>query len=167
MNKPKFPTEAIIFMYIEKHLTMREIADMIGISKAAVSARLRKANIDIKLGEHVRLVCTYCEKEFTRPRSRVRKNKEKQYNYYCSSSCYYYSIHNSNYIQWRHGQRIAKSIVSRFFTLTSGQIIHHRDGNNGNNSLNNLMVFASQSDHLRWHRGKNKPKPLWDGAKIS
>lgn len=40
--------------------------------------------------------------------------------------------------------------------LLPGEIIHHIDGNRRNNSLDNLMVFNSQGDHVVWHARKRK-----------
>lgn len=36
-------------------------------------------------------------------------------------------------------------------TLTSEDIIHHRDGDRSNNDINNLFRFYSTSDHMKYH----------------
>lgn len=33
--------------------------------------------------------------------------------------------------------------------LEPGEVIHHKDGNPGNNAIENLELFASQADHIR------------------
>ncbi len=31
--------------------------------------------------------------------------------------------------------------------------MHHEDGNNENNVINNLWAFKTQAEHMRYHRG--------------
>lgn len=53
-------------------------------------------------------------------------------------------------IHGRHTHRIvAEQMLGR--PLKEGEVVHHIDGNKQNNSPENLMVFASQSDHAKWH----------------
>lgn len=37
--------------------------------------------------------------------------------------------------------------------LKKGEVVHHKDKNRENNSFNNLMVFASNGDHVSFHNG--------------
>lgn len=37
--------------------------------------------------------------------------------------------------------------------LKKGEVVHHRDENPANYNQNNLMVFRSQADHVRYHHG--------------
>lgn len=67
------------------------------------------------------------------------------------------------YRPWRQGQRSARKAVSQHFNLAPRNVVHHKDGNNRNNSLSNLAVFSSQSDHLSFHRG-GPVQPIWDGG---
>jgi len=54
----------------------------------------------------------------------------------------------------RHTHRvIAEEMLGR--PLKPGEVVHHVDGNKRNNTPDNLMVFASQGDHVRWH-AKNR-----------
>ena len=50
----------------------------------------------------------------------------------------------------RHEHRvIAEQILGR--PLRAGEVVHHVDGNKRNNDPGNLIVFDSQSEHMRWH----------------
>ena len=50
----------------------------------------------------------------------------------------------------RHTHRVvAEQMLGR--PLLKGEVVHHIDGNKRNNHPDNLMVFPSQSEHVRWH----------------
>jgi hypothetical protein len=40
--------------------------------------------------------------------------------------------------------------------LTSEEVVHHIDRNKLNNDINNLMLFPSNSEHLKYHARENK-----------
>lgn len=52
---------------------------------------------------------------------------------------------------------VAEKILGRY--LKKGEVVHHKDFNRLNNDIDNLMVFASNSDHMSYHamlKNKNK-----------
>lgn len=54
-----------------------------------------------------------------------------------------------------HEHRVlAEKILGR--PLKKGEIVHHKDGNIRNNSLDNLEVISSQSEHFSLHLKGNK-----------
>ena len=90
------------------------------------------------------------------------KELEKKQRRYCSLACYRAFRKDTNYIAWRQGQTIAREIVKRYYDLQPSNIVHHKDKDCRHNSPSNLVVFASQSDHLKHHHGL-EVKPLWEG----
>ena len=109
----------------------------------------------------VQVECSACGKLLKRVKSRVRKQRH----HYCDHECYYAALEAGNgypYIQNRHGMRVARSVVSKYFELSEGNVVHHEDRNTLNNMLRNLKVFATQGDHVRYHRGFDI-EPIWEG----
>lgn len=49
-------------------------------------------------------------------------------------------------------------IVGR--SLKSGEVVHHVDENKDNNSPENLMLFSTNSDHVRFHHYNCNPDTL-------
>lgn len=46
---------------------------------------------------------------------------------------------------------VAEKMLGR--PMESGEVVHHIDHNRSNNTMSNLMVFASQKDHAAFHKG--------------
>ncbi len=142
-----------------------DIAEKHNITRGYVDKILRQKGI--KTGRR-KVKCPHCGKIISRVRSRLRRTAT----HFCSRQCYFEFIRSGGYTNGavyqasRQGQRAARKAVSQVFDLQSSNIVHHADGKNSNNTLSNLVVFNSQSDHLRYHRGGHAV-PIWGKANLS
>ena len=150
-------TPELIRRYTVEHLTMEQIAVMAGISKAAICQRLKKANVRAKSGTWVSFSCDFCGK----PDKVTRGHYRKASKHYCTQDCYYASLENPDFNPWRHGQRLARALVSHHFSIPDNAIVHHVDGNDHNNDLSNLRVIDSQANHLKTHRTGKPCGVIW------
>jgi hypothetical protein len=107
------------------------------------------------------VVCEYCGKEFKKVRSVFRNSRK----HFCCKEHYWAHLYNPEYIRSVHGSRVARRTVAECgYKPTYGEVVHHIDGDCNNNDPWNLMVFASQSDHSRWHKNggpESGVKPVW------
>ena len=146
----------------ESNVRINKIAEFAGMTRQGVWKRLKRLGLHVDRHGTVTVNCAFCGNEIKRFRTRA----SKLYANYCNPECYYASRENPNYIPWRQGQRLARAIVAQHIRLTYEMIVHHKDTNNKNNDLSNLMVFANQADHMKFHHSKSQVKPIWDGACI-
>jgi len=168
------------------HLTQKQIVDIITAytvqleSAQAIATRynrtrqsvyklLKSHNIDPNDYAQLTVSCTACGAQIQRPRCHVRDRKHL----FCGSGChtaYQEAMNNGSYDQNRRGQRVARSVVSRYHQLQPGEIIHHIDGNTLNNHPTNLAVYANQGDHIRIHnwgpKGVEVPT-VWTGSELN
>jgi len=102
-----------------------------------------------------------CGRSFKKTRSVFLRSRR----HYCCKEHYWAHLENPEYIRSVYGSRMArKSVRDCGYYLIDGDVVHHKDGDCNNNDPNNLMVFASHGDHMRWHRGdRSLVKPLWGG----
>jgi predicted DNA-binding protein YlxM (UPF0122 family) len=149
--------EDLIKKYTVDHMTMQEIANEYKCSKVWIYKLIKKYNIDIYEGEHVKVVCgnpDCAKKEFEVTRSRIKNRKEFIGNIYCSEECYHNHRKQVNKYKGenRNNQRKAhKVLLENNIEVLPNQVVHHIDGDTSNNSKENLMVFNSQSEHLEYH----------------
>jgi hypothetical protein len=144
----------IIEGYTIRLQTMIELARQYGVTRNAVYKVLKCAGVDTsKVGAaNIKVSCTSCGKEIIVKRCMFRTRKHV----FCDHVCYYAFLKHGNgnpLIMNRQCSRIARTIVSKYFTLPLGSIVHHEDRNDFNNNPDNLIVFANQGDHVRHHRG--------------
>ena len=148
-------------LYVVQHLTLREIGLQVGLSPQAIAKRLKKAGVEIKAGTWVHRRCGFCGSDLKIRRGKARRSEQS----YCNSRCYGAAWSSPGSFEWRHGTRLARAIVEKYYPLTSEMVVDHKNGDERNNDLANLRVFANQSDHMRSHHGHHV-LPLWDGAAV-
>jgi len=165
-RKSRIAPQDVVVMSTVQHLTPAEIAVLAGISRQQVGKILRTQGINTSKGPggacRVIIECAMCGKTM----EISRKKWGKWVKHYCSNECYYASRSNPNYYQWRHGSRIARIIISQYYPIQPEHVVHHIDGDERNNDRDNLLLFASHSDHMKHHHGKNHVEPIWDGRKV-
>ena len=140
-----------------------ELALKYGITRQGIYKVLKRHGVNPNDFGTMKVSCSACHKEIIRPRCKIRTQKD----HLCSHECYSAFLSAGwPYHEFRHGGRIARTKVSEYFDLQPDHIVHHKDRNQRNNILSNLLVFANQGDHLRHHRGF-EVRPLWDGAEVN
>ena len=148
--------QELVRKFITGLVPMAALATEYRISRQAVHKIIRKAGVDIAAAAKPLVTCAVCNKSFTAARNRVRVTNTLT----CSRECYNTFLRRNNYRECRHGSRLARAIVEQYHVLKAGEVVHHIDGDQSNNRLENLMVFASQADHIRHHRGF-EIMPVW------
>ena len=146
----------LVRKFVEELTPMAVLATEYGISRQAVHKIIRKTGVDIVAAARPTVACAVCNKSFTAARNRVRAVNTLT----CSRECYHTFLRRNNYKESRSSSRLARKIVSQYHDLRPGEVVHHIDGDQFNNRLENLMVFASAADHVRYHRGF-AVKPVW------
>ena len=147
---------------------MVEIAKRYNKTRQGIYKVIKRAGINPAEYGRLAVSCTACGEVTTRPRCQVRNRRHL----FCSQECYYGYLEGKQQGEYngnRHGQRIARAVVSQYFELKPGHIVHHEDRNTRNNEPRNLRVFANQGDHIRYHRwGADgiEIKPVWDGSLV-
>jgi hypothetical protein len=159
MSRPvRSPAEVaeMVAMYTERLMPMIEIARIKGITRMGVYKILKSAGVNTsKAAAHISKTCANCGKPIVRIRCQVRDRA----NLYCGRECYGEYIRKIrpelHRIVSRNGMRNARAIMREVYDLGPEMVIHHLDGDETNNALENLAVFENSRDHLRYHRGWN------------
>jgi len=153
----------IINAYTLELVPMAELAREYNIDRSTVYKVIKRAGVDIKSQGKLKVSCTACGKLIERARCRVRKQKH----HFCSNACY--DAYLSAGARFSHvvGDRIARARIREHFDIQPKHVIHRLDGNYCNNDLDNLLVFKSFGDRVRYIRlGDDYVKPLWSGKEF-
>ena len=147
--------EELEAMYLEQHLTMQEIGSIFNVTRQAVLKALNKHQVDKSKAERFVVPCDYCKK----PVECTRKRWRAWHTRYCNQNCYHAhraAITPFEGRPWRQGMRIARKVMEAHLgrELKAGEVVHHEDLDNTNNNIDNLILFVSQSEHLRYHHQK-------------
>lgn len=132
-------------------ISASELSKRFNVTRQRIYDVLKEFGVDTSKHK-ITVSCSCCKKEFHTHKCRLRNKKR----IFCSMDCYYSWIGEQSgnpYYGSRQGQRIARAIVSQFFELGKEHVVHHLDKNCLNNDPSNLIVFANQGDHIRFHRG--------------
>lgn len=144
------PQKELEDLYLNKHLTLAEIAKVYGKSRQRIWQLIKLSGISTQTAERFKLHCPQCDREFETTRKRFRTTSLR----YCSSECYQaHRLACSSYNPTRTGQRHSKAVIEAHLgrPLQGKETIHHLDGNCDNNNVDNLVLFASHAEHIRYH----------------
>lgn len=147
----KLSKESLEDLYLAKHFTGQEIADMLGVTRQGVYKAMNRLGIDRSAAERFKATCDHCGGLYELTRGRYNSSDA----HYCSEDCYH--GHRAavlpNRTKNRQGQRIARAVMEKHINraLKGTECVHHVDGDQTNNHIDNLMLFMSHSEHLRYH----------------
>lgn len=149
-NRSGVDKTTLEYMYIDLVLPIQAIADKCGKTRQRVWQLLKEYGLHNK--NRIARKCIGCGVNFEVVRSRVRIGGGK----YHSEQCYHDHRASLGYDPSRQGQRIGRKVIEDYlgFALPIGFIVHHEDGNQSHNEIENLWVFPSQSEHLKYHHAK-------------
>lgn len=135
--------------YLGEHLTLAEIGERLGITRQAVHFKIQRFSIDTSHAERFDVNCDGCGK----PHSITRRRYRGAIKHFCTMICYREYLQSAEYRRWQQGQRIGRTVMEKALerSLVPGEVVHHIDGDSGNNDLSNLMLFKSNVEHAAYH----------------
>lgn len=153
--------------FIREHWPSRpitEIAAALELTRQRVWQIVRSLGLSTHRPKGVERNCALvsCRAAIRVPQSRARKSEKS----FCNAEHYYAWRFNPQFLGWRQGMRLGRAEVAKHFKLEPRHIVHHLDGNERNNEISNLIVFASASDHMRHHH-RRSVEPIWRGATVA
>ena len=156
--------DEIVDLFTIKHWSCNMISKKIGFSRCGIKKFLNLAGYDTSKSSarNMTIECLNCGKKITLPTCQGRTHK------YCSQKCYYEYIKEFTYIPWRQGQRAGRAMLSPIITKIFGPeqkfVTHHKDGNDTNCKMSNLLAFPDQQNHYSYHRKTKISSILIDGS---
>lgn len=156
--RPQINTAELVRWYTEQHLTLRQIGRLYGVSAQTVMTRLHKAGVSRQDGEHITRPCAYCGAGVTRTRSQGRRQR-----IYCGTEHFYADMENPDIRERPNGGQRARAAVATHYPLGREQVVYHKNGDQRDNAISNLAVYASQAELTAMLKGR-QVAPVWDGA---
>ncbi len=171
MNRISIPNSKLKELYTDRCYSCADLANLAGVSRIAIWKKLQKLNVITKKGQNKpTLVCSHCHKSFTINRKKFFRSTTTHP--FCSKTCYFAFMRNPNYIQNRWGTKLGRKSICEYLSLSTlgnglpySSVIHHINSNKLNNNIKNLVLFASSSDHQKFHHNVNPVTPIYDGSK--
>ena len=160
------PREEVIKAYRDDLVPMITLAKQHSVSRQAIYKVLKNAGVATGKSNRIKRPCGWCGKPVSKVRCQARTRKR----FFCDQDCYFeWMDSGGEYVPSRTGQRIGRAVVSKYFELLEGYVVHHEDRTQLNNLPWNLKVFVDHSTHMKYHfqkRGNEKitVEILWDGS---
>ena len=150
----------ILNSWNDNSMSMADIGRVLHVTRQCVFKFLKSAGADTTKRK-LPFICYTCGKESTRTRKKLRTNKLN----FCCEMCYliYLETLGEHYRPSAYHCRVGRKAISQHHEWQPGQVIHHVNKDDTDNRLENLEVYANQSDHLKKHRGKTPVEPIWKG----
>ena len=169
-NRDKVDYNTLYAMYVTQGLQINEIARRINRTRGRVWQILKEYGLHDPNRKQIALVCVFCHKPFKAVKSRVNNGGGK---YCCEDHYHEHRRLVSAYKPNKHGQRLSRKKIVEYLGIPSGFdlpalcVVHHEDGNCLNTDIDNLFVFPSHSDHLKYHHAKRHGKVVLPYREIS
>jgi len=135
-------------LYLQDHLTYEEIGKVYSTTRQYIYKLMKRYGIDTSKGERFKVKCDRCGKEYEVTRKKFKQTSK----HYCGKLCYF-SDRYTGYTPDRYGQMVARRVMAKHLgrRLEILEVVHHIDGDCSNNEIDNLMVFSSNSEHIKYH----------------
>jgi hypothetical protein len=165
--------DLVVKLYTEEHYSsgnivlLLETKHNLKVSRSHIIDLLKFRGIDTRKGFGTRVAtgCELCGKKFDITRSRFKATKSKKN--FCSKPCYHEWLKSNNFEETSSGRNQARNTIKNIFgKIPKGAIVHHIDGNQNNNKIQNLMLLKSQADHVAIHRQTKEVIPIFVGSDL-
>lgn len=144
---------------------MADIGKRYGVGRLRIWQILKRLGVDTSKRK-IEATCAACGATLLRHRGYIRS----RINVFCGHECYGLfcsangpSSREPNKNKLRQGMRLGRATMQRYYgQLPAGSVVHHINGNNYDNRIDNLILFRSSGDHAKHHRNI-EVTPLLDG----